>query len=182
MEDAAIYKIDLEGKIVGKFGRAGKQLKEFGLVNSIDCRSENELFVGELSELELAGSEAHAEGRAVRRGQVGRVGLVGGQVGLRSWAGAALLRRCSQQPRHRSPLVMRPNLPLRTYPPTHLPHQPFLPTRLLRSEHRRRLRNRGAVVPRLRRPEMDAAGAAHHRLSIAEGAASRLNQLDLVAA
>ena len=35
--------------IVGKFGRAGKQLKEFGLVNSIDCRNENELLVGELS-------------------------------------------------------------------------------------------------------------------------------------
>jgi DNA-binding beta-propeller fold protein YncE len=49
MEDAAIYKVDLDGKVVGKFGRAGKQLKEFGLVNSIDCRSENELLVGELS-------------------------------------------------------------------------------------------------------------------------------------
>ena len=49
MEDAAIYKVDLEGKIIGKFGRAGKQVKEFGLVNSIDCRNENELLVGELS-------------------------------------------------------------------------------------------------------------------------------------
>ena len=49
MEDAAIYKVELDGKIVGKFGRAGKQVKELGLVNSIDCRSENELLVGELS-------------------------------------------------------------------------------------------------------------------------------------
>ncbi len=49
MEDAAIYKVDLDGKIVGKFGRAGKLPKEFGLVNSIDCRSENELLVGELT-------------------------------------------------------------------------------------------------------------------------------------
>ena len=49
MEDAAIYKVDLDGKVVGKFGRAGKQLKEFGLVNSIDCRTENELLIGELS-------------------------------------------------------------------------------------------------------------------------------------
>ena len=48
MEDAAIYKVDLDGKIVGRFGRAGKQLKEFGLVNSIDCRNENELLIGEL--------------------------------------------------------------------------------------------------------------------------------------
>jgi hypothetical protein len=49
MEDAAIYKVDLEGKIAGKFGRAGKEIKQFGLVNSIDCRNENELYIGELS-------------------------------------------------------------------------------------------------------------------------------------
>jgi DNA-binding beta-propeller fold protein YncE len=48
MEDAAIYKIDLDGKILGKFGKAGKQVKEFNLVNALDCRSENELLVGEL--------------------------------------------------------------------------------------------------------------------------------------
>ena len=42
-----IYKMELSGKIVGKFGRAGKQMKEFGTVNAIDCRSENELYVGE---------------------------------------------------------------------------------------------------------------------------------------
>jgi DNA-binding beta-propeller fold protein YncE len=42
-----IYKVDLSGKVVGKFGRAGKLLKEFGTVNAIDCRTENELYVGE---------------------------------------------------------------------------------------------------------------------------------------
>jgi len=46
--DGEIIKMSLDGKIVGKFGRAGKQLKEFGTVNSIDCRSENELYVGEI--------------------------------------------------------------------------------------------------------------------------------------
>ena len=49
MEDAAIYKIDLQGNVLGKFGSAGKLPKEFGLVNSIDCRNENELLVGELA-------------------------------------------------------------------------------------------------------------------------------------
>jgi DNA-binding beta-propeller fold protein YncE len=43
-----IYKLDLSGKVLGKFGRAGKPLKEFGTTNAIDCRSENELYVGEL--------------------------------------------------------------------------------------------------------------------------------------
>ena len=49
MDDAAIYKLELDGRIVGTFGSAGKQVKEFGLVNSIDCRNENELYVGELT-------------------------------------------------------------------------------------------------------------------------------------
>jgi DNA-binding beta-propeller fold protein YncE len=43
-----IYKLELDGRIVGKFGRAGKLPKEFGTVNAIDCRSENELYVGEI--------------------------------------------------------------------------------------------------------------------------------------
>jgi hypothetical protein len=49
MDDAAIYKVQLDGKVVGKFGSAGKLPKEFGLANSLDCRSENELLIGELT-------------------------------------------------------------------------------------------------------------------------------------
>jgi DNA-binding beta-propeller fold protein YncE len=49
MEDASIYKVTLDGKVIGKFGSAGKLLKEFGLANSIDCRSENDLLVGEMT-------------------------------------------------------------------------------------------------------------------------------------
>ena len=49
MEDAAIYKVDLKGTVLGKLGSAGKLPKEFGLVNSLDCRNENELLVGELA-------------------------------------------------------------------------------------------------------------------------------------
>ena len=49
MEDAAIYKVKLDGTVVGKFGSAGKLPKEFGLANSIDCRNENELLIGELT-------------------------------------------------------------------------------------------------------------------------------------
>ena len=46
--DGEIYKMDLNGKLVGRFGKAGKLLKEFGTVNAIDCRNENELYVGEI--------------------------------------------------------------------------------------------------------------------------------------
>jgi hypothetical protein len=49
MDDAAIYKLELDGRIVGKFGQAGKLPKELGLVNSLDCRIENSVLVGELT-------------------------------------------------------------------------------------------------------------------------------------
>jgi 6-bladed beta-propeller protein len=49
MEDAAIYKVTLDGKVVGKFGSAGRLPKQFGLANSIDCRNENELLIGEMA-------------------------------------------------------------------------------------------------------------------------------------
>jgi DNA-binding beta-propeller fold protein YncE len=49
MDNGEIYKMSLDGKIVGKFGTAGKLLKEFGSVHEMDCRSENELYVGEIT-------------------------------------------------------------------------------------------------------------------------------------
>jgi hypothetical protein len=54
-----IYKMHLDGTIVGKFGRAGKLPKEFGRVNSIDCRSENTLYVGEIGNLRVQKLELH---------------------------------------------------------------------------------------------------------------------------
>ena len=43
-----IYRLELDGKVLGKFGRAGKLPGEFGTVNAIDCRGNTELYVGEL--------------------------------------------------------------------------------------------------------------------------------------
>ena len=43
-----IYKLSLDGKVLGMFGRAGKQLGEFGWVHEIACPSENELYVAEI--------------------------------------------------------------------------------------------------------------------------------------
>jgi len=48
-----IYKMDLNGKLLGKFGRAGKMLKEFGTTNAIDCRNPNQLYVGEIGNLRV---------------------------------------------------------------------------------------------------------------------------------
>lgn len=43
-----IYKMTLDGKVVGWLGKSGKQLKQFGWIHEIACPSENELYVGEL--------------------------------------------------------------------------------------------------------------------------------------
>ena len=49
MDDAAIFKVTLDGQVVGRFGSAGKMPKQFGLANSLDCRSDTELLVGEMT-------------------------------------------------------------------------------------------------------------------------------------
>jgi hypothetical protein len=49
MDNGEIYKMQLDGKILGKFGTAGKLAKEFGTVNEIDCRNPNVLYAGELT-------------------------------------------------------------------------------------------------------------------------------------
>jgi DNA-binding beta-propeller fold protein YncE len=48
LENGEIYRLELDGKIAGRFGSAGKLPKEFGTVNSIDCREPNQLLVGEI--------------------------------------------------------------------------------------------------------------------------------------
>jgi hypothetical protein len=49
MDNGEIYKMELDGRILGKFGTAGKLAKEFGTVNEIDCRNPTVLYVGELT-------------------------------------------------------------------------------------------------------------------------------------
>lgn len=43
-----IYKMQLDGTVIGRFGKAGHQYKEFGMVNAIDCRDPNTLYVAEM--------------------------------------------------------------------------------------------------------------------------------------
>ena len=48
MDNGEIYKLQLDGKVVGRFGKAGRVPGEFGMVNSLDCRAENTVWVGEV--------------------------------------------------------------------------------------------------------------------------------------
>jgi hypothetical protein len=43
-----VYKMTLDGKVLGYLGKSGKQLKEFGWIHEIACPSENEIIVAEL--------------------------------------------------------------------------------------------------------------------------------------
>src|SRR5580658_7627211 len=43
-----IYKLSLDGKVLGVLGQSGKQLKQFGWIHEMACPSENTLFVAEL--------------------------------------------------------------------------------------------------------------------------------------
>src|SRR6478752_627906 len=43
-----IYKLSLDGKVLGVLGQSGKQLKQFGWIHAMACPSENVLYVAEL--------------------------------------------------------------------------------------------------------------------------------------
>jgi DNA-binding beta-propeller fold protein YncE len=58
-----VYKLDLEGHVLGKFGTAGKQMKQFGWIHEMNCTSENELLVGELLNWRVQKLTIHAQGK-----------------------------------------------------------------------------------------------------------------------
>jgi hypothetical protein len=61
IDNGEIYKMELDGKILGKFGTAGKQLKEFGSVHEVDCRNPNEIYVGEITNWRVQKLTLHPE-------------------------------------------------------------------------------------------------------------------------
>jgi hypothetical protein len=43
-----IYKMTLDGQLLGMFGQTGRQMKQFGWIHEMDCASENTLYVAEI--------------------------------------------------------------------------------------------------------------------------------------
>ena len=43
-----IYKLELDGTVLGKFGHAGKLAPGFQVVHVMDCRNPNQIIVGEI--------------------------------------------------------------------------------------------------------------------------------------
>ena len=54
-----IYKLSLEGKVLGVLGSSGKGAKQFGWIHEIACPSENTLFVAELLNWRVQKLELH---------------------------------------------------------------------------------------------------------------------------
>ena len=44
-----IYKMELDGTIIGRFGEAGKEPGQFQTIHGMDCRNPNEILVSEIS-------------------------------------------------------------------------------------------------------------------------------------
>jgi DNA-binding beta-propeller fold protein YncE len=44
-----VYKMQLDGKVLGQFGKAGKALREFASVHTLDCRNPNEVYLAEIN-------------------------------------------------------------------------------------------------------------------------------------
>jgi sugar lactone lactonase YvrE len=58
-----VYKMELDGTIVGKFGKAGKRLGEFSGLHEIDCRNPDELYISEIQLWRVQKIILHPNGR-----------------------------------------------------------------------------------------------------------------------
>jgi sugar lactone lactonase YvrE len=61
-----IYKMELDGTVVGKFGKPGKLLGEFSTAHQIDCRKENELLISEITSWRVQKIILHPDSKASR--------------------------------------------------------------------------------------------------------------------
>lgn len=62
-----VYKLSLDGKVLGVLGQSGKQLKQFGWIHGIACPSENEIYVAELLNWRVQKLILHPEQRKAGR-------------------------------------------------------------------------------------------------------------------
>lgn len=61
-----VYKVSLDGKVLGWMGKAGKQLKQFGWVHQIACPNENEIYVAEILNWRVQKLQIRSDQRAGR--------------------------------------------------------------------------------------------------------------------
>jgi hypothetical protein len=69
MGNGEVYEMELDRRIIGKFGRGGKLATEFMALDEIDCRDENEIYLGEISNWRVQELMVHpGQARVARNG------------------------------------------------------------------------------------------------------------------
>jgi DNA-binding beta-propeller fold protein YncE len=63
-----VYKLSLDGKVLGVLGKSGHQAKQFGWIHEIACPSENELYVAELLNWRVQKLTLHPQARTSTAG------------------------------------------------------------------------------------------------------------------
>jgi streptogramin lyase len=61
-----VYKLSLDGKVLGVLGESGRQPKQFGWIHEIACPNENTLYVAELLNWRMQKLLLHPQGRSQR--------------------------------------------------------------------------------------------------------------------
>ncbi|MBZ5560004.1 MAG: peptidyl-alpha-hydroxyglycine alpha-amidating lyase family protein [Acidobacteriia bacterium] len=64
-----VYKLSLDGKVLGWIGKSGHQAKQFGWIHEIACPSENEIYVAELLNWRVQKITLHPAARTSTAGQ-----------------------------------------------------------------------------------------------------------------
>jgi DNA-binding beta-propeller fold protein YncE len=59
-----IYKMELNGTVLGRFGKAGKALKEFASVHTLDCRNPDEVYTAEINAWRVQKITLHPQARS----------------------------------------------------------------------------------------------------------------------
>ncbi|HZR24751.1 MAG TPA: peptidyl-alpha-hydroxyglycine alpha-amidating lyase family protein [Vicinamibacterales bacterium] len=67
-----VYKLTLDGKVLGWIGKSGHQAKQFGWIHEIACPSENEILVGELLNWRVQKITLHPQGAKTSTAAGGR--------------------------------------------------------------------------------------------------------------
>lgn len=61
-----IYKMELDGTVIGKFGKPGKMLGEFSTAHEIECRNENDLLISEITSWRVQKIILHPDSKGSR--------------------------------------------------------------------------------------------------------------------
>ena len=59
-----VYKMELDGTVLGRFGKGGKALKEFSTIHQMDCRNPDEIFTAEITNWRVQKIQLHPQTRS----------------------------------------------------------------------------------------------------------------------